>query len=89
MVHAGNYNGDLAFTRSRGTLQSGLPQETHKHTNTQTHKCEPAQTIEDHQNTVRVISLRVSLHAHAHLTLQSYVYLLVVASKQEITSEDT
>ena len=60
-----------------------------KHTNTQTHKCEPAQTIEDHQNTVRVISLRVSLHAHAHLTLQSYVYLLVVASKQEITSEDT
>lgn len=83
MVHAGNYNGDVAFTRSRGTLQSGLPQETRKH------KREHAQTIEAHQNTVRVISLRLSLHAHAHLTLHSCVHLLVLASKQEMVSEDT
>jgi len=83
LVLAGNYNGDLAFTRSRGTPQSGLPQETHKH------KREPAQIIEDHQNTVRVISLRLSLHAHTHLTLHSCVNLLVLASKQEIVSEDT
>ena len=89
MVLAGNYNGDLAFPRCRGTLQSGLPQEIHEH------QRETAQTIEAHQNTVRVISLRLSLHAHAHahahahLTLHSCVNVLVLASKQETASEDT
>jgi hypothetical protein len=45
--------------------------------------------IEAHQNTVRVISLRQSLHAHARLTLHSWVQLLILASKHEILSEDT